>query len=169
MAVTITVASPEAEPIIQNLVQLYTYDFTEFWAGTPRGDLLPNGRFDAYPMDDYWAKPGWIAYFIWSNGVLAGFSLVNDLAHSGQPVDHNMAEFFILRKYRGSGTGRTAAETIFSLHPGQWEVAVARKNTPALAFWRRIIAGAANATEMCESDISNEHWNGPVIRFKWPG
>jgi predicted acetyltransferase len=101
--------------------------------------------------------------------VLAGFSLVNDHAHSGESVDRNVAEFFILRKHRGSGVGRIAAEIIFSQHPGVWEVAVARKNVAALSFWRRTVGGTAKATGIQEIDVSNEHWNGPVLRFEWSG
>ena len=165
MTITITKALPEQEHIIQNMVQLYTHDFSDFWRGTPRGDLSPDGRFDDYPLDEYWSTPGWLALLIWCDGALAGFSLVNDKTHSGEPADHNMAEFFILRKYRGLGVGRLAAETIFSQYPGSWEVAVARKNVPAYAFWSKSIQG--KATEIYETDISNAVWNGPVIRFNW--
>ncbi len=167
MIVTITAASREQEPIIQNLVQLYTHDFSEFWAGTTRGGLSPDGRFEAYLLDEYWSNPAWLAFLVWCDDELAGFALINDKAHSNEPVDHNMAEFFILRKYRGQGVGRQVAETIFSQSPGLWEVAVARKNINALAFWWRVINSSRNATGVYETDVSNGQWNGPIIRFKW--
>jgi predicted acetyltransferase len=166
MNVIVTPALRAQEPIIQNLVQLYTHDFSEFWAGMPRGDLRPDGRFDSYPLDDYWIRPGWSAAFIFSNGVLAGFILINDQAHSGQPVDRNVAEFFILRKHRGHGVGRRAAEVIFSQQPGSWEVAVARKNVAAIEFWRKTIE-APQASKVHELDVATDKWNGPVFRFEW--
>jgi predicted acetyltransferase len=167
MTVTVTRAAPTEEPILQNLLQLYTHDFSEFWAGTPKGDLQPNGRFADYPLSEYWTNPHWWALLIWSDGVLAGFTLVNNLTHSGEPADHNMAEFFILRKHRGRGFGRLAAEIVFSMRPGSWEVAVARKNVQALSFWRRTIGGTIKSNCAHELDMSNEHWNGPILRFEW--
>src|SRR5208337_5516277 len=70
MNVTLTPALRAQEPTIQNMVQLYTHDFSEFWSGTARGDLGSDGRFDSYPLDDYWSRPGWSAAFILSDGVL---------------------------------------------------------------------------------------------------
>lgn len=167
MTVTLTNASAQQEPILQNLMQFYTHDFSEFWAGTSRGDLAADGRFEAYPMADYWRRAGWSAQLIWRDGVLAGFALVNDQAHSGAPVESSVAEFFILRKHRGGGVGREAAEMVFAQRPGAWEVAVARKNVRALAFWRRIVL--EQARDVSETDVSDEHWNGPILRFVWAG
>jgi predicted acetyltransferase len=78
-----------------------------------------------------------------------------------------MGEFFIVRKYRGNGVGRSAAEFLFSSHPGSWEAAVARKNTPALQFWRKIIRSSPDASQIEEMDVQNAHWNGPILRFEW--
>jgi predicted acetyltransferase len=167
MTVTVTDASRAQEPILQNLLQLYTHDFSEFWAGTASGDLQANGRFADYPLGEYWTNSNWSASLIWGDGVLAGFALVNTGTHSGEPADHNMAEFFILRKYRGLGIGRLAAEMIFAKRPGSWEVAVARKNVQALSFWRRTIGGTVKAKGAHELDMHNEHWNGPILRFEW--
>jgi predicted acetyltransferase len=165
--VSVTAAGRADAPIIQNLMQLYTHDFSEFWAGTARGDLNSQGLFDAYPLDDYWSKAQWAALLIQCDRALAGFCLVNDAAHSGLPSQRNLAEFFILRKYRGRGVGRRAAEIIFSRHPGLWEVAVARKNEQAREFWRNTIQSSAKCSEFQELDLRDERWNGPVFRFDW--
>jgi predicted acetyltransferase len=167
MTVTVTQALPSQEPVLQNLLQLYTHDFSEFWAGTTKGDLQESGRFAEYPLSEYWINSGWSAFLIWTEGVLAGFALVNDRTHTGEPADHNMAEFFILRKQRGLGVGRLAAAIIFSTHPGTWEVAVARRNVQALSFWRRTVGGTIKATSAHEIDMNTERWNGPILRFEW--
>jgi predicted acetyltransferase len=164
MNVTIEDATRADAPALQNLLQLYTHDFSEHWAGTPKGDLMPDGRFADYPLDDYWSRPRWSALLVRCDDHLAGFALVNDRAHSGKPVDRNMAELFIVRKYRGRGVGRAAVERIFARHPGQWEVAVARKNVAALSFWRTAIRGAS---QVCELDMNSAEWNGPILRFEW--
>ena len=165
--VDVTGTVPGHAPLIQNLMQLYIHDFSEFWAGTPRGDLNADGRFDPYPLDDYWSRTNWTAALIWCERALAGFALINDATHSGIAAYRNMGEFFILRKYRGRGVGRIAAELIFSQHAGSWEVAVARKNTRALEFWRRTIRSSRNASGIQELDLQNAQWNGPILRFEW--
>jgi predicted acetyltransferase len=165
--VSVTRALRRQAPIIQNLVQLYTHDFSEFWGGTSRGDLNAEGLFDAYPLDEYWSRANWAAMLIWCDRALAGFSLVNDQTHSGLAAGRNMAEFFILRKHRGRGGSRIAAESIFSLHPGSWEVAVTRKNERAQQFWRKTLRQSAKTSNLQELDLQNEHWDGPVLRFEW--
>jgi predicted acetyltransferase len=154
-------------PLLQNLMQLYTHDFSEFWAGTARGELNEKGLFDAYPLDEYWARDKWAALLIWRDRALAGFCLVNDRTHSGLPAAQNIAEFFILRKHRGSGVGRRAADVIFSRHPGLWEVAVARRNAQAREFWRKAIQPSAKCAQFQELDLHDERWNGPIFRFAW--
>jgi predicted acetyltransferase len=166
-SVLLTAALPREGPIIENLMQLYTHDFSEFWAGTARGDLNPDGRFEAYPLREYWSRPNWSALFIWRDQVLAGFSLINDKTHSGQAADRNVGEFFILRKHRGQGVGQIAAEHLFSSHPGTWEVAVARKNVRAREFWRKTIQNAGKAEDVHELDVNSAQWNGPIFRFEW--
>src|SRR5271156_2095917 len=108
-SVSVTVVERAQAPIIQNLMQLYTHDFSEFWAGTARGDLNAQGLFDAYPLDEYWSNAHWAALLIWCERALAGFCLINDKTHSGLKAQRNLAEFFILRKHRGRAVGRRAA------------------------------------------------------------
>jgi predicted acetyltransferase len=165
--VEVSKADASQEALMQNLMQLYTHDFSEFWAGTSRGDLDAQGRFPAYPLSDYWSKPQWFAGLIWCDGQLAGFGLLNDETHSLLPADRNMAEFFVVRKYRGNGVGRAAAEILLSQQPGAWEIAVARKNTRALKFWRDLVRASPRTSKLEELDLQSAHWNGPVLRFTW--
>ncbi len=159
-------ASSADAATLQNLLQLYTHDFSEFWAGTAAGDLGPDGRFEDYPLEAYWRTPGWRAWLFEADGALAGFALVNDQANSRQLADHSMAEFFVARKYRRLGLGRLAAHRLFGDAPGQWEVAVIRKNLTAQGFWRRTVAECPAAREVTELDLDDAHWNGPVLRFR---
>jgi predicted acetyltransferase len=80
-----------------------------------------------------------------------------------------MGEFFILRKHRGRGVAQFAAETIFSLYPGSWEVAVTRRNTRAREFWRKSMLRSGKASNIQELDLENAQWNGPIFRFDWRG
>jgi predicted acetyltransferase len=164
-AVEVAEARPAEEHIIQNMMQLYVHDFSEQWAGTERGELEEDGLFAEYPLEGYWRDPDRIALLLRAEGRLAGFALVNAFSHSGLSLDRSMAEFFVVRKYRGSGIGRLAAHTIFDRYPGQWETAVARKNPGALAFWQKTVRQHPQAREIAELDMKTEAWNGPILRF----
>ena len=55
-----------------------------------------------------------------------------------------MAEFFILRKYRRGGVGTAAMAGDFGpLSPAVGRLRVARRNTPAMVFWPRLVGSLA--------------------------
>ncbi len=149
---------------LEALFQLYTHDFSEQWAGSDRGELQDDGRFAPYPgLESYWTEPDRQAFLIRADGALAGFVLLNAQAHSGLPLDHAVAEFFVVRKHRRGGVGRRAALAAFQGRSGQWELAVARKNAGALAFWRRVVGEvAAGPIELLDTTAG---WNGAILRF----
>ena len=151
---------------LANMIQLYTHDFSEQWSGTPRGDLQDDGRFPAYKLDAYWSEADHVPLLFRLGGRLIGFALLNGLSHSGRPVERNMAEFFITRKYRRCGLGSAAAQKIFSCYPGLWEVAVARRNLGALAFWHHAIKTHPFARDVEETDSTSCAWNGPILQFR---
>ena len=166
MTVQLIRARSADESALQNLLQLYTHDFSGLWSGTKRGEIHADGRFEEYPLHDYRHRPNWMTFFIRQGGELAGFCLVNDHIHSAMPVERSISEFFILRKHRKQGVGRSAALQVFTDYPGSWEVAVARKNVKAQAFWRATIRAFAAASEICELDLHSDRWDGPVFQFK---
>lgn len=165
VAVTLQRAGPERARAISNLMQLYVHDFTEFWTER-RVEIGEDGRFPPYPpLESYWRDPTRSAWLIRADGAIAGFVLLNAHSHSGQPVDVSMAEFFVARHYRREGVGRAAALQAIATRPGQWEIAVARRNTGALAFWRGVAAQAASGP-VTEHDQDDDLWNGAVLRFR---
>jgi len=165
----VTLVSPgrEHEAVFQNLIQLYTHDFSAFWTGTPRGDVQADGRFADYPLSDFWQHAGASANLIMIGTTIAGFCLVNRSSHIGQAVEANVAEFFILRKFRGQGIGRSAARAMFNSRPGSWEVAIASRNQAANAFWKNLIESSPEATDVQRVEMQTERWTGPVFRFEW--
>jgi predicted acetyltransferase len=165
----IVAATRDDIPVLRNLFQFYVYDFSELWAGEDRGDLEADGRFGDYDLAPFFETPGWRGFLFWLAGAPVGFGLINDEAHSGMPLDHSMAEFFVVRKHRRSGLGRVAAERLFRGSPGLWEAAVSRKNLGALAFWRRAAADCAADGAVTELDFDNEDWNGKILRFEVAG
>ena len=90
-------------------MQYYVYDFSEFL------DFHVNqsGRFGDYPgLDNYWIKKTHFPYLLEFEGKHAGFALVN-FKESEDKAYFTIAEFFIMKKYRKNGFGRTAAHQIF--------------------------------------------------------
>jgi len=163
--VEVSVARPEEREALANLTQLYIHDFSEFWAATADGEVQDDGRFADYPLDAYWREPGRVPLLFRLGDRLIGFALLNAVGHGEWPVERNMAEFFIVRKHRRGGAGTAAARQVFGLYPGAWEVAVARKNVGALAFWRQAIGGHAQVRDVEELDLTTAAWNGPIFRF----
>jgi predicted acetyltransferase len=164
---TVTLEPCEAErrPALEAMFQLYVHDFTEYWQGMDRGELRDDGRFEDYPgLDRYWKEPERSAWFIRVDGHLAGFALLSASSHSGERADHDMAEFFVVRKHRRGGVGFAAASQLICPRKGLWEIAVTRSNVGALAFWRRVAAEMA-AGEVDERWLDDHRWNGAILRF----
>lgn len=162
--VTLEPVGADRAETLSNLFQLYVHDFTDFWTER-RVELGEDGRFPPYPpLARYWSEPGRGCFLIRADGQVAGFVLLDREAHSGEAVDWNMGEFFVARHYRREGVGRGAALAAIGSRPGQWELAVARRNRPALAFWRRVAAELATG-DVDERDQDDERWNGAILRF----
>ena len=159
---------PSQRETLANLVQLYIHDFNDFLSTDRKIAIGDSGRYpDVLRLDDYWSEPDHSVWFIRAGGALAGFALLNRHSHCGLPVDHNMGEFFITRAYRRDGIGARAAIDLITMHPGQWEIAVGARNTPALAFWPRVVAALdAQDVEMRDGDC--RQWTGPITRFVIP-
>ncbi len=150
---------------IANMLQLYIHDFSDFMPPERRGLLSEEGLFVGYPLEPYFTEPDRLALMVRHGGRLAGFALLDQESHTGAPLDWNMGEFFIARAHRRGGTGTAAARIIFAACPGRWEAAVARRNLPALAFWRRAIEEWSGALDVQETDVISKAWNGLVLRF----
>ena len=133
-------AGPGHRTVIANLIQLYLYDMTAELP-FPVGE---DGRFEYDYLDRFWRHP----YLILVDGELAGFALVIDECPlTTQHPCFFMAEFFVLKAYRGRGVGRQAADMIISAHPGRWHIGVIEKNAGAFRFWaaQRHCRGAAQS------------------------
>ena len=159
MSVEILPASPEDKLLIQRMMELYQYDFSEF-EGT---NLDQHGCFGYSYLDHYWVEEGRHPFIVCVDGKLAGFVLVNQ--HTHIPGNENsIAEFFILRKYRQRGIGKGVAFHIFDLFPGKWEVRQTESNTVAQQFWRNVV-GEYTAGQFAEIVLNTESWKGPVQYF----
>ncbi len=134
MTVSIRRAKGEDKAAIANLIQLYLHDLTEYMPFPVGSD----GRFEYGFLERFWRHP----YFIMCGQEIAGFALVIDECPlTGQRPCWFMAEFFVLRAYRGRGIGKAAFDLALEAHPGAWHVAVPHANTAAQQFWPRTLGG----------------------------
>jgi len=130
-------ATPEQAPILANLIELYAHDFSEFLTI----DLGEDGRFNYPTLPLYWTEPDHHPFLIRIDNKLAGFALIKKGSEVfDNPHVWDLAEFFILRRYRRHGAGLMAAHKLWALFPGPWEVRVMQANTAAQPFWAKAIA-----------------------------
>lgn len=149
-SVTLERATAEQGPLLANLLELYIHDLSAAFRHVELGE---DGRYGYRALPLYWSEPERrFAFLIRCQGRIAGFAL----ATRGSPLSDDpdvldVAEFFVLRRYRGSGVGRRAAALLWQRLPGRWLVRVSEGNSGALPFWRGAIAeftsGAALESE----------------------
>lgn len=161
MNVVVSPAARAEEPCLRALFELYVYDFSEL-LGLDLGD---DGRFVVPSLAAYWEDARRHAFLVRVDGKLAGFALVARGSRLGDDPDaYDMAEFFVVRRYRRRGVGERAAADIFARFPGRWEVRQRPQNTAATAFWRRVI-GRCTGERFIDEQRDGERWRGPVQRF----
>ncbi|MGN6127525.1 MAG: GNAT family N-acetyltransferase [Humibacter sp.] len=129
MTVTVREAATGDRELLSRLVDYYFHDFSEF----DGRDLDWDGSYHYEWLDAYWTDDDRRAYLFDVEGHPAGFALVR----LTDPLE--LAEFFILRKYRRSGIGTDAARNVICRHPGRWTISEIGGNAAATVFWRRAI------------------------------
>jgi len=135
--VELSPATREDQAILENLLQLYAHDFSEFH----RVDLGSDGRFVYTNLPLYWGEPERHPFLVRADGRLAGFVLVKKRSEiSGNTDVWDMAEFFVIRGCRRDGIGTRIAHTVWTRFPGPWEIRVMHSNGPARRFWESAIS-----------------------------
>jgi predicted acetyltransferase len=132
MHIELISATPEQEPILANLLELYAHDFSEFH-NLAIGD---DARFGYPSLPLYWSDPNRHPFLVRVDGKLAGLVLV--LLNNDGVWD--VAEFFVLRGFRRRGIGTQVAHEVWRRFPGPWQVRVMRTNVSAQQFWAAAIA-----------------------------
>jgi predicted acetyltransferase len=161
MRVEVVDAEPKEKRVLERLLQLYSYDFSEF----TNDDVDAAGLFEEEQLDRWWSEAGRHPFLVRVDGQLAGLALVREQsAFTGDTDVTDMVEFFIMRKYRRQGAGAAAATRLFDLFPGRWEVRQIAANTPAQAFWRKVI-GDYTGGRYEERFVESEQWHGPYQSF----
>ena len=162
MQIDLVPASIHDAATLTNLFQYYVYDLSD----VVDGDLGADGRFVVHAFDAYWSD-GWRhPHLVRVDGKLAGFALVQQRSRiTGDDRTWDVAEFFVMRKYRRQGVGSAVATRLFDAFRGSWEVRELKKNHAAIAFWRRVIAVYTKG-DFEETLFDDDRWRGPVQSFR---
>ncbi len=124
--------------VLNNLFQLYMHDIT----GSLPMEVNEHGLFEYNEIDYYFNKETKrFAYFIKADNQLAGFALIDDdfMVLDKKDNNYDFSEMFILNSYKNKGIGKIAAEKIFDMHQGNWEVKPVPRSEGAKRFWERTI------------------------------
>lgn len=158
-ALAIDRATPEDLPRIENLMQFYNYELSEWYPI----DFGADGLYALRSKAAYWAKPTVMPYILRVGGQLAGFCVVD-----GEVVDlasrFNLGYFFVARRYRGQGLGRRLAQAVIERHPGRWEIYHLERNAAAQGFWTRALEQITGAPVSARSQVI-DGWPARLYAF----
>lgn len=152
------------KPILANLLELYSYDFTEFW----EFDIGDDGFYGYKWLPLYWSDNNRFPFLVYVDGKIAGFVLVQ----KGSPISDNkdiydIAEFFVMRKYRRKKIGATIATKIWRMFKGSWQIRVLPGNKIASIFWPKTINEFTNGVSLPgKIKVKNDDWL--VYHFESP-
>ena len=126
--------------VLWRYLQFYIYDMSRFTGAQPVDGEFPYSQFDACWSDGDRRSAWWVMV----GGEIAGFALVRLDADEGR---HEIAEFFIVNRWRRRGIGLAFARQLLTRFPGPWRLHELANNHGAIAFWRRVLAGFAPYAE----------------------
>ena len=158
-------ALEEHYPTIQNMARFYTYDISEYMGNEAGWEMPENGLYDCLDFKKYWQTDTAYPFLIRYKTEIAGFVIV-DKKGSDEEVDFNMAQFFIIRKFKGKGIGKFVAYHCFDRFKGVWEVMIIPGNDGAYQFWKSIITKYTHAN-FTESTRYIKHFNNEKIVFRF--
>lgn len=126
----------EHAELIRNLYQFYAYESSDW----EQEDVEVDGRF--YVHDEhlarYWSEPQWSANLILADGFIAGFLLIERSELPG--IDAlELADLFVLKKYRRMGIGRALATQVLLDGETPWLVRFYDHDHAAQAFWHSVL------------------------------
>ena len=145
---------------IENLMQFYVYDFSE-WLPLKLGE---HGFFNIQPRLDYWRNPATRPFLIKVDGELAGFVTVDNEPHI-VGAKHNIGYFFVSRRFRGQGVAKFVVSALLNRFPGQWQIFHIEANQPARLFWAKVIPDLTDG-EFTLHHLPIDGYPCTVYRFK---
>jgi predicted acetyltransferase len=162
-------ATRKQKPILADLLQLYIEEFSAF-VSVPVG---VDGRFVYKKLPLYWTDRDRHPFLIRVGKEWAGFVFVkqgSEISSAENTRDQacwDMAEFFILDRFRRRGLGSNVAHAVWRAFPGRWEVRVMEWHKAAHAFWSEAIASFVGR-EVSSVAIESHGRTWRIFRFDSP-
>ena len=103
-------------------------------------EMDEHGNYGYGHFDEYFRDPKREAYFIFADGIMVGFAMINPYSVIGDAPDYTMAEFTVFPSYRRRRYAMEAAEIILSERHGKWEIKYNEKNMAGKALWTAVTA-----------------------------
>jgi predicted acetyltransferase len=136
MDITIELVKREEKEILENIIEKYCYEFSQY----NNRDVNDSGLYGYDDLDCYWDKENWYPFFIKVDNKLAGFVMFNDDPESNKyESNYGISDFFILYKYRRNGIGQYCVKHILDKYKGKWQIKFHSKNEISKKFWVRTI------------------------------
>lgn len=153
LTVELIPTGPEHIELIRNLYQFYAYESSDW----EQEDVEVDGRF--YIHDEhlarYWQEPQWSANLILVDGYIAGFLLVERSELVGLDAQE-LADLFILKRYRRKGIGQALATQVLMSGEGDWLVRFYDQDETSQAFWRSVLDNLPRPVQAIELDDEGE-------------
>ncbi|KAF1072185.1 MAG: hypothetical protein GAK45_00270 [Pseudomonas citronellolis] len=148
LPVELVPTGPEHAELIRNLYQYYAYESSD-WEDE---DVEVDGRFYVHEAHfaRYWDSPQWSASLILVDGFIAGFVLVEASELPGFEDALELADLFVLKKYRRQGVARTVAMQMLTGGTHSWLVRLYPQDEPAAAFWEALMADLPRTVQRVE-------------------
>lgn len=125
-------------PTLQNMGRFYVYDMSEYMGHQAGWEIPEDGLYECIEFKKYWEDSNSFPFLVRYENEIVGFAII-DKKGSDATIDFNMAQFFVLRKFKHKGVAREIARRCFDKFPGTWEVMVMPGNEGAYRFWRSTI------------------------------
>jgi predicted acetyltransferase len=161
MVLELRKSKPQDLPALQQMLELYQYELSDIWLQ----DADSQARY-GYSLDRHMQAERFFAYVALQDQQYAGFALVAPAAVT-RSVGYWMEQFFVLKRFRRSGTGRALAELVIRSHPGLWEIGQMPSNLAAQVFWREVI-DQVTVGRFTEVQVTTGWWQGVVQQFEVP-
>lgn len=131
--ITLSPVTPNDHATLGAMVERYVAELGPRFGLAP----APDGRF-AYPLLPLYLSETSThrAFVVRVEKQPIGFALVTrGSPATHDPMDLDVAEFFIAPAHRRTGAGRAAAFLLWDRIPGRWVVRVSSVNSEAIPFW----------------------------------
>lgn len=153
--VTLQKVKEKDRELLFSLNQAYLKEMTKYYPDEPD----ENGYYTYGYFDEYFVDKKRIAYFILNDKEIVGFCMLNPYSYFDRDVDYVLAEFTILRAFRGNHYARETIELLFTIYHGKWEIKYNIHNEKAKNLWTSATAKFNPVVEF----LSPEE---PVLIFK---